>query len=475
MTRVPAPLRDAAVYGAGLAWTKGLALVMVPILTRALSPAQFGTLEVLSSMAEVGALIAGAGLIDTLYRFASGGVDDKAAAARVCGLALCIAMTAALAVCAASAAIAHLLPGGVSRTQVLLLGLCISLEPLIGVPMAWLRMRGQAGRYAAVQAGRASIQTALVGALVAAGWGVQGVLTAGLAAACLTAAGLAAAQSRSTGIAIAPGTWGEMLRYGVPLVGAGLAAFILGTADRMLLSGNVSAAALGQYGLAAKFSMMAALLTQPFELWWFPRRLAVLGQPGGAARTAQVVGAGAAFVMLAATGAAIAGPVLIQTLTPPAYHPGSAYVPFLAAALALQSLGSLVSVGCYVGRTGSRSFAVNAAAAAVALAGYLLLIPHWGVAGAVAATVAAQIARTTLFHVISQRHVRIAYPFQALGLLAMPCVAAAAAPQFLPSGLTAIVGALLAFFIAMVMAALTGLVPLPAGIIPSFRVRDARA
>jgi O-antigen/teichoic acid export membrane protein len=427
-----------------------------------LSPAQFGLLEVLSSMAEIGALIAGAGLVDTLYRFAGTGTGDatRAAAARVMGLAASVALIAAVILALGAGPLARIIPAAATHTQVLLLGLAVALEPLIGVPLAWLRMGGRSGRYTAVLIGRATLQTALVAILVRAGWGVQGVLAAGLAATATSALILGTGQARATGIRVAPRAWGGLLRYGVPLVGAGLAAFVLGTADRMLLSGHVTAASLGQYGLAAKFSMMAALLTQPFELWWYPRRLAILAEPDGRARSARVVGIGAAFVMLAATGAAVAGPLLIGVLTPVAYHPAMRYVPFLAAALALQSFGSLLSVGCYAGHSGNRSLAVNGAAAAVALAGYLLLIPAHGVAGAVAATVIAQAARAWLFHRLSRRQVPIAYPMRAIALVAMACLLAAMLPQVLAPGWASLLGGAAGLAAATAIAVLTRLVPL---------------
>lgn len=454
--RVPAPLQAAAIYAVGLAWTKGLALLLVPILTRALPPDMFGRLEVLSSLAEIGALIAGAGLVDTLYRFAGNG--DRRAAGRVAGLAIAISTLACLAVAVFADRLATIVPGA-TATDVRLIGLAVALEPAIGVPLAWLRLAGQPGRYTAATVLRATFQSVLVAALVWRGFGIEGVLVAGLAAALAMALSLNAFQAAGTGVAFSPRDSLGFLRYGVPLIGAGLAAFVLGTADRMLLAGHVPSSALGEYGLAAKFSMMAALLTQPFELWWYPRRLGLLAEPDGLDRSARIVGTGAALVLLSAGGAAVAGPFLIATLTPVAYHGAIALVPWLCAALALQSLGSLASVGCYAGRSGSPSLMVNGGAAVVALAGYLLLIPGYGVPGAVAATVAAQAARLALFHALSQRRVCLSYPLGAIGMVAALSAAAAALAVALPPGLPALAGGGACLLLAAGAGVALGLLP----------------
>ena len=47
--RIPAPL----IYAGAMAWTKGLAMLSVPLLTRQLAPAEFGRLELLSSAAAI--------------------------------------------------------------------------------------------------------------------------------------------------------------------------------------------------------------------------------------------------------------------------------------------------------------------------------------------------------------------------------------------------------------------------------------
>lgn len=435
---LPSPLRAAALYALAIVWGKGLSLALLPLLTAHLSPAEFGRLELLASVAEFAALVIGAGLVETLFRFGAARGTAERAAAEVAGLALALGAVALCLLLALAGPIAAALPGGAAPREVMLLGIAVAMGPLIGVCLGWLRLSGAAATYAASEMLRATVQAGLVAALVVAGFGVAGVLAGGAVVATAAAVLLIVRQARRTGIALAPAAWGRLLAYGVPLIGSGLAGFALGTADRWVLAAHVAPETLGHYALAAKIALVAAFLTQPFELWWYPQRQRVLAAPGGALRTARIVGAGGALVVLAAASAAIAGPMLIALATPAAYHPAAAFVPWLAAIVALQALGSLVNVGCYTGRTGGLPLLANGIAALVALAGYAVMIPGWGVPGTLAATLLAQAVRFALFLILSQRRAPVPYPLVRIAVLAAAAMLATAAVQAAPAGVAAI-------------------------------------
>ena len=51
--RLPPSLRATALYGLGIAWSRSVGLLMVPVMTGYLSPGEFGRLELLASAAEI--------------------------------------------------------------------------------------------------------------------------------------------------------------------------------------------------------------------------------------------------------------------------------------------------------------------------------------------------------------------------------------------------------------------------------------
>lgn len=458
---LPDGLRATLLYAGATGWTKGIGLLLLPLITGLLPAAEFGRLELLSSAAEIAAVLAGAGLVDTLYRFGSApGAAGRLGAARVTGLAIIVTLIGLVGAVAA-APLGARLPLPALPIEVILLGISVAMEAAIGVPLAWLRMQNRAAGYAFVVILRGTVHTALLGLLLWQGFGIAGMLGAGAAASLLAAVVLLANQARDTGIRLQPAAWRPLLAYGVPLIGSGLASFALGTADRWFLASNVPAASLGHYALASKLALAMAFLMQPFELWWYPRRLGLWTAEDGPARSARMAGTGAAVTLLAAAVAGLAGPVLILLATPAAYHPAAVLVPFVVASLVLQSFGSLFNVGCYLGRTGRIPFLVNSLAGVVAIILYAVLIPRFGVAGAIGATVLAQGVRLVVFAILSQRRARAAYPHSRVALLALGTALAACIPQFLPPWPAASMAGP-AFMAVALLAMRLGLLPTPA-------------
>lgn len=452
-------------YAAGIAVAKGISLAMIPFVTRLLPPADYARLELLASVADVGGVLLGLGIVDTLYRFATAAETDagrRAVAAEAAGLAVVLAVLFLGVGQVAASALAALLPGGLETVQLRLLLVSLGLTAAIELPLAWLRLNDRAVAFLCLGAGKAIAQAGAVLAALAAGWGVTGVVAAGAAVDAVLAAILIVLQLRSTGIAFRLARAGDLLRYGGPLVLGGLAAFVLGSCDRWFLAGAVPAADLAHYALAGKFALATALLLQPFDLWWYPRRQAVLAEPDGIARSARLTGIGLVLAILAAAAAALAGPLAIEWLTPPAYHRAGIYLPWLAAIAVLHAACSLVNVGCYIGRTGAVPMAVTATAAAVALAGYAALVPSLGVMGAIYATLAAQAVRLALFHGIGRRRAPIPYPLvrlAALALAAAGSVALLGASRHSMVIETVIAAGTLAGLVGL--AAVLGLLPVP--------------
>lgn len=427
IARIPAPLRAAGLYAGGIAVAKAVSFMLIPVMTHALSPESFGRLELLSSVGEVAGMFAGAGLLEVLFRFAIGERRERMAA-DVTGLAISVSALFALLAMALCGPISRAMPLPTRPYEVLMIGLAVAVEAAISVPLGWLRVNDRAVAYTAVTLARALVQAALVAFLVIHGQGVAGVLCGGAAVAAASALGLIYLQSRSTGIGMHPARWGGLLAFGLPMIGSGLAAFALGSADRWVLAPNVGASMLGLYGLACKFGMVAAICTQPFELWWYPRRIALAKDPGGAAAVARTVDRLATYYMLSAAACAVAGPPLLIALTPVAYHQAATFVPWLCLAFCIQQMCGLFNIGCYMGLTGTKPLAVSTVAAVVALGGYFAIVPPLGVDGAIVATVLGQTVRLGLFHHISNRTFPVPHRYWTLAGLAVACAAGGGVP-----------------------------------------------
>jgi O-antigen/teichoic acid export membrane protein len=399
-------------YMLALILSKAAGFVMLPLVTSSLSVVDYARLEVLASVADVAGVICGLGLVDAFFRFGTGqdGSDRERRRAELLG---CAILAAVLLIIMGQAGLSIAEAAGMQTNPAMrFLALSVALTAAIELPLGWLRSEGRAWRYSTVFLLRTLLQCGVGALLLMQGFGVDG-LFAGVAVADLAAATLLVIlQGRASGIAWPRAMLGTALRYGGPLALGGIAGFALGSLDRWFLAASVSAIELAHYGLAVKFGALVVMAMQPFGLWWYPRRLAVLNQVDGAAQSAQTVGIGLTLLWCAAACVSVAAPLVMRLLLPEQYWGARDWVPYLAVCFALHETASLVNVGSYRGNTGVKPMMVNWIGAGAALIGYAVAIPYMGAAGAILATAIAHALRVILFLLIGRTSAPVDYPWR---------------------------------------------------------------
>lgn len=455
------------IYGSALGMSKGVSLLMVPIFTRYLEPADYGRLDVLQTLADLLSIVIGLGLADTLFRFFGAAKSEekrRRVAANIFGMTLVVGVASFVLTQLAAPAIADALPGGVTVLQTRLILGNLSLGGIILVSLSMLRMHDFAGLFFSGIVGWVVIQAALSAMLLSLGFGITGVLAAGLTGAVLLSSALIVWQFRHTGVRLDIDKCRELAVYGAPLIFVGIFGFVLGSFDRWILADAVGTARMAEYTLAAKFGLITAVLIQPFDLWWLPKRFAVLDESSGAERIARTIGIGVTMVVIAAVCVATAGPILIRFLTPESYHGAILYVPWMVLIAALHSATTMFNIGCYSGRTTTWPVVIDGIAAAVAAAGYFMLIPRFGAYGAIAATILALGLRFLATYWASQTIVQIPYPVFRLFLMALAGFGIITAMQMLSaSGSLIAVGTAAIVGLALFATGLR-LIPLPASL-----------
>lgn len=411
-----------AAYILALLLSKAAGFVMLPLVTRHLSVVDYARLEVLASVSDIAGIVCGLGFADAYYRFALGAAESerRPRAAMMLGAAL---LGAGLLLVTGQAGLG--LAGGLGveiPAALRLLAVSTALTAAIEVPLGHLRGAGRAWTYALVICGRTALQCGVGAALVLDGWGATGLFAGAAIADVTVSAALVALHIRAVGLRWPGALLPRALVYGGPLALGGIAGFALGSLDRWFLNAAVPPLELAHYGLAVKFGALVIVAMQPFGLWWYPRRMAVLAGPDGLAASARAVGLGLTLLWTGAAGVAAATPLAMRLLLPPDYLGAKAWVPWLAICFALHETASLVNVGGYLGRSGIRPMLINWGGAGVALVGYALTIPSLGVAGAILATLLAHSSRVALFLWTGRTVAPIAYPWRgaAPALIALP-------------------------------------------------------
>lgn len=187
-----------------------------------------------------------------------------------------------------------------------------------------------------------------------------------------------------------------MLRFSLPLIPTAILWIITGFSDRLFLRHMVGKSEAGVYSAAAKVPNLVSMVSTVFYQAWNMSAIAENNSRKRSEFYTQVYDAYQALLVLA-SGSIIAfdrilSALLIRTDKDPAYGSAYLYTPVLVIAVLLMCCNQFLSSIYTVSRQTKNSFWTSLIAAALNLLLNAILIPLFGVNGAIAATVASYLA-----------------------------------------------------------------------------------
>lgn len=407
--------RHGAVYAVGSLGERLAALLLLPLYTQVLPPAQFGVLGLILLTGQLAGTVCALGLRAGLFRSYYDYHEQRARRA-VVGTVLWLTSAGSLV----------LLLGGLPGAGVLARWLCDSpayrihfvllilftvIDLFNQVAFALLRARQQARSYVLLHAGSLLLRVGLILYFVLLReLSVLGVLLGQLVGGALTAPALALCVRGQLSSAFLPGEARVLLRYGAPLALVGVFGFVSTYADRYVLKYYAGLEDVGLYTLAYQLGMVMVLgLITPLKLVWGPVFLSVKDEADFrlfCARTLTYVWFLGGWLFLAVS---LLSRELLRVMAAPEYWAAYRPVPLIALAYLVWSSRSILEVGAVLGRKTPAIAAITAAGAALNLLLNFALIPRWGVSGAALATLVSFSATTLLDLLYNQRLFRVGY------------------------------------------------------------------
>lgn len=417
-------VNQSAFYGLSIFLMKGISLIMLPVYTHYLTPADYGRLEILVVFSNIASIALGFGLVEALYRFvglAEGHKNKQRHAAECLLVAGVIAILSYLFFHIYSKDLVQILPGSLTANELYLLGVALSVGGLINIPLAWLRITERAQLFFSISMLKVFLQVILTFYWLKSGWGITSVLAAGAVSAVIIAIVLCIIQLKETPLKFSIKHTKTILFYAGPIFIGGIATFTLSGMDRWLLAEYFGAAEIAAYAIAIKFALVPTLLIQPFTLWWLPKRFSVLKELNGKTVNAHFAVLGAIISVVICGLLGLAGPLLIQQLTPVEYHAAISILPWLLLCTLLKMLADLLNLGCFVEKNSQIQMKINLVSCGFGGLLLLILVPSFMIAGALSALILANTMRMALFYYYSQKKVYLPYKFGYL----FPAVSAA--------------------------------------------------
>ena len=386
--------RAAGIYGTANLLRQAVPVLLVPVLTRYLTPEDYGTTAVFGVLASVLVPLTGLSMHAAVSRkyFDREEIDLPSYVYHcLCIIAAATALVAAV-VWIASGPIASL--SEVPRGWLWAAVVVATAQTLINVLLGLLQNAKRAVQFGAIQVGRTAAIT-LMSVLLVVGFGLgwRGSVSAQVFGACLF-----------TAIALYMlGRAGWMkprfdrryarhaLSFGLPLVPYTLTAVLAQTVDRLFVTHHEGLAKTGLYALGYQLGALIGLLedsfNRAFQPWLFEQLKA--GAPGSHRRLVLFTYAYFAGILSIALGLGIAAPLILSVVAPERYSGAHVHVVWIAVGFAFSGMYKMVTGYIFFAERTSVLPFLSVAQAAVSIGLNMVLVPRYGAIGAAYSTTAA--------------------------------------------------------------------------------------
>ena len=446
--------RHSLIYGIGGLVSRIVAVLLLPVYTHYLTPADYGKIETLLALTTVLGIILRAGISSAFFRFYFDAQDPVARrtvlrtsfwftmGAGTLGLLLLLAFAAPLSdfLFGTSSAANLVRAAGVA------LWAGVNYEQLTSL----FRVEERSVAFVCASLANVFITIGLTLVLVVSlDKGALGVIVGNFSGTLIVYVALLGFRREQLGLQFDRGLLREMNRFGIPLVPTALFLWVTNFSDRFFLVKLADVAEAGLYSVGVRVASAMVLLLTAFRMAW-PAFAYSIKDEREARRTYAYVltylTVVTAWVALALT---LLSPWLVDLLAAPRFADSASVVGPLA--FATVSYASYIVIAIGVGRARRTQFnwVVTGAAAVVNVALNLALIPPYGMMGAALATVAAYTTMAVGMAWWSQRIYPVPYQWRRVVTAALAAVAIAAIGKELDAGLAAVVVLVLAYPLAL--------------------------
>jgi O-antigen/teichoic acid export membrane protein len=418
-------------YTAASILSKVVAVVLLPVYTALLAPAEYGQAEILFGAVVAASIVVRFGVIEALLRFYYLPSERGDEVIRTGFAFLFWATTAgSLLLLPLADPIADALRSepGLVRIAIGGLWLLTLYEYLVSI----FRLDERAREYFFFTFANVLVSVPLTLVLIAAaGLGAEGLLLGSYAAGIPFVLWLVVAERRRLGVVPERGLLRRMLRFGLPTMPAELSLYALIFVDRIVIVRFLTVAEVGLYAIAFKFSQAIQIVVRGFQLAWPPLAYSIADDEEAKRVYATVLTAFTALAAFIVVGMWLEARWIMRLLADARYFEAYEVIGLLSLGAALYGvyLALLVVIG-RVGRT-EFNFPATLAALAVNLGLNLLLVPAMGIVGAGLALVASYATALVLMFFFTQRLFPVSWEWWRLAVIATSAAALIAAGELL--------------------------------------------
>lgn len=426
------------VYGLAEGLVRGLNLAFLPLLTRLFSTEQFGEIALLATVMSLVGLLANCGLGNAVHRFyfepfaTSISRRNSISAGFWTLLAMCIVLVSlTCAVLWGAGSITNFALPQISLPLVLCL-LAVIPTQLVQFGQDVLRLYSAHWQYFFVSVLKTVAAFAIGLALVY--WyeaGIAGYFFGLLAGQLMLLVWIVVSLAKALRLRPAVHEAVRLVQYGSPFVVAGLAQWLMTSADLWILGALVGTADVGVYSVCLKLAAIVSFVTTAFGLAWSPEVLRLHAEdPNYRSIAGNTLLQLAAFLIFFATAVIAIIPYVFAWLIPSEYGKPLFVMTLLAFSTAIMGTSQVTILGMVFEKRSDLIAKINWAVAIVSVGLSWCLVSLLGVWGAAVSNLLASLMVTGSYYVVTRRIHPLEYSPREVRFLLMfsaSCVLAVAA------------------------------------------------
>jgi O-antigen/teichoic acid export membrane protein len=416
--------------------SKLMAVLLLPVYTRYISPSGYGVVELLGNGVIFISILARLGMIEAFLRYYFTDADQErrgALARRASGFLLLTTTVVCAGLAAASSPLSALVLG--HRNQLTFLVAVLGLWVFTNLELAYglLRVDERLRVYATASLSNVGLTIAAsVVLVVGLGDGARGLLLANYGASAVVLLGLWwTMRARLLPRRARAEPLGLLMRFGLPTVPAEASVYALSIVDRFYIYHDRSHALAGLYSIAVKLAGAVAFIVRAFQYAWPPLAYSVSDDRQASRLYGLVTTYYALVAGFVVAGLTLLGRWLLRLLAAHSFFGGYRALPWVALGWALYGLWVVFLVIAGRAKVTTRNFPASLAGLAANVILILLLVPPLGIAGAGIALSGAYVVMLAIMHFLTRRAFRVAFEWRRLAQVCVVMGAVAVAGDLL--------------------------------------------
>lgn len=208
----------------------------------------------------------------------------------------------------------------------------------------------------------------------------------------------------------------RLLKYGIPLIGTGLAIWILTSSDRYFIAHYADLTAVGIYAVGMKLANFLGMIGGTIQLAWGPFAMSIQYNEDAKETYSKIFSLFFLLNLLGVFFISMFAIDILKVFTQPAYYNAKAVVPFLCFSTIFWAGYFIVAIGINITKKLQHTVWITVLAAVINILLNFIITPIFGAVGAAFCFMIANLFILTFTYFVSQKYYHINY--KAFGILA---------------------------------------------------------